>query len=1563
MFKLFVLLLGVTFTVEAYAIGVTIAAAIGLTAFNATLGAIAAFAINMAVSFVVSKVLMPSNTNPGATADQGVRLQVPPDPTRSIPVVYGDAYIGGKFVDAVMTTNNNTMYYVMAISSISNDGQFTFDKTKFYYGDRLVTFDTTNPSRVMSLTDGAGNVDTKIAGTGTGLLNIYLFRSNAAGVITNLDVGGTSSSGVTPQNIMSIANGVPSGQEWAASGRQMNGLAFAIIKLVYNRDAETTQLQPVTFYAKHYLRNTGVAKPGDVWYDYMTNTIYGAAVDPAFVDYTSATALNAYSDELITFTNQGGTPVTQPRYRINGVLDTNQNILQNVDQVMTACDSWMTYQETSGKWSIVVNKAESSSFAFNDSNIIGSITVGGMDITSSVNQIEARFPDGSNRDQFNYVYIETPSGLLYANEPVNKTNVNYDLVNNSVQASYLANRFLEQAREDLNVTINTTYAGIQVNAGDVVSITNQYYGWNAKLFRVMQVREASLEDGNLGAQIQMAEYNAAVYDNFDITAFAPSPNTGLVSAGYFSALNAPTVVDVNYSAAVPNFSVQATIPAIGRVTNTTLFYTTTPTPLVEQWQVLDIQTLINSQTFPNNTSFVFSDLSLPAGTYYFAYKVGNDVGQSSFSPLSSAFNWTPSVVAAETFFAAFSPSAILVPYDGSTATFTNAITRLNGSTYAGQTQFVAAQTDSDASFVNDTWRIGGSSTTGYGSITKTNITIGNPSVNGLSALFPIPTAMSSNSASISVPVRYKDSIGVVYQMSPASVQYVYAQQGSTGNKTVSTYLYQWSTATPVNPSGTSTYNWTTNTNTSYTGTGGWSVDIPANPGVPNIYLWQAIKTVTASGTATTTTVDWTTGVTIGAVTQNGLAGTQTAQPTVYQWAVTIPTPPSGTSTYTWSTGTFTPTPSSWTLTPGTSPSPGYTLWGAEVTLLTSATATTSTINWTTASITARGYSGSNGTSGSTGASARICYAKVTGSSLNATPTTVTTTGSTSFPPTNTWGGNEVWQATVPTYVAGESVFQSDGIYNPATNQTVWNVPYLSALKVGALSAISANLGTMTAGSITAEMITSGTISADRIGTGSITAEKIDSRNLTIKNSAGTTIFAAGSVIGSGNIARNSDFLQEYAGVPTYFYIYNNAAISITSYTHSGGALGNSRTWVIIANAATSSTFGFYFSAIDLFGGWKANTNYILSFYARGSGLTGATFSPAWNNAPASFEWLQNPGLSGGFQRYVGRINYGNNTIDPNGYIYINSYVPAGAYLEFSCVAIEQGDAPSGWSPPALDAFNKITSSNVSTYIASAAIDNAQIANLDAYKINTGYLSADRIQGNTITADKIDSRNLTIKDASGNIIFGAGNNLDWSRIQSQPSSIYNSNISINTNGTLSGAGGGQVSLGGLGAGNFAFLNQISAANISTYIATAAIGGAYIAEATIATANIGVAQIDTLRIAGNAVTITAAAAGTSTSTVYLSASQGGLLNLIMQVDQSGAVAADQVFYVYINGLLYDILQGNQVVIGNTGGDSGTDIYAYSEVTRVRSVAVGAGTTTVTFASPGGRFYTAIAMITQR
>jgi len=586
-------------------------------------------AVTFAVSIVASRLFAP---NIPQSQQNNIRQQVPPDPTAGIPLVYGDAYTGGRFCDAVLTTDQNSMYYVMVISCISPNGQFSFDTSNFYYQDQIIAFDSTDQTKVVSLTDQAGNVDTSISGH----LYISLYTSSQTGTITPINTSNQ------PSAVMSTANGIPSGQEWVSSGRQMNGTAFAIVQLVYNANSlGTTALQPVTFHVSHYLNGTGCAKPGDVWYDYMTNTVYGAAVPSEFVSSASATALNSYSDELITYTPAGGGSASIARYRFNGVLDTGQTALSNIDLMMNCCDSWQSYQVATGLWTVVVNKSISPTFSFDDTNIISDITVSELDLTQMVNQIEARFIDSGNRDQPGYVNLQTPSGLLLPNEPVNKFTISYDLINSSVTAQYLANRVLEQNRLDLIVSFSTNYTGIQVNAGDVVTVTNSYYGWTNQQFRVMQVKEVSLPDGSLGASFQMMQYDPNVYATSSITAYTPTSHSGLAAPTFFSSLSAPTVTAHFETANIPYFNVQVFVPVTGRVTNGTLYYTTVATPSGSDWKVwANVQTA-NSLPVPNNTYYTFVDVVLPAGTYYFAYTVGSGTSLSTLSPISAGFVWAP----------------------------------------------------------------------------------------------------------------------------------------------------------------------------------------------------------------------------------------------------------------------------------------------------------------------------------------------------------------------------------------------------------------------------------------------------------------------------------------------------------------------------------------------------------------------------------------------------------------------------------------------------------------------------------------------------------------------------------------------------------------------------------------------------------------------------------------------------------------------------------------------------------------------------------------------------------
>lgn len=110
-----------------------------------------------------------------------------------------------------------------------------------------------------------------------------------------------------------------------------------------------------------------------------------------------------------------------------------------------------------------------------------------------------------------------------------------------------------------------------------------------------------------------------------------------------------------------------------------------------------------------------------------------------------------------------------------------------------------------------------------------------------------------------------------------------------------------------------------------------------------------------------------------------------------------------------------------------------------------------------------GSPGPKGDNGPQGAQARIAYTLIDGGSMNSFPSSLTVAGDT-LPSSGAWGATRAWQVSPYTSIsAGQSLFQSNGLFDPVTGYTTWYVPYLSNLKVGTLSVLTTDTGTLTIG--------------------------------------------------------------------------------------------------------------------------------------------------------------------------------------------------------------------------------------------------------------------------------------------------------------------------------------------------------------------------------------------------------------------------------------------------------------------------------------------------------------------
>jgi hypothetical protein len=620
-----------TICTDAYAGGFIAVSVLGLAAGSFT-AAVVAFAINMVASSIISKIFAPSmpgqdNLN-AQLPNPGNRQQLPPAGDNKLPVVYGTAFVGGVITDMSISSDNQDIYWVMSLSEVTNTetggSPDTITFGDVYWGGKKVNFNV-NGYSVDSLTDESTGESQDIAG----YMDIYLYN-NGSNNPTNSEL-----------NAIYIMQSAGLIYTWDNT-KLMSNTAFAIVHLKYNQDRALTGLNQTRF----QITNARKA-PGDCFLDYLSSERYGAAIPLANINTASLTALNTYSNASFTYTPYTGGSSTQPRFEFNGSLDTNLKIMQNIQAMSDCCDCLVKYNEVTGQWGVVTQTPTYTVVMdINDTKMIGGITVSPIDLNNSFNVIEVKFPDGSAKDSFNSATFDLSTiapTLLFANEPVNKQSVNLYLTNNNVTAQYLANRMLEAAREDLQIQIEINFIGLELEAGDIVTVTNANYGWAAKLFRINKVIQKFGDNGTVTASLYLMEYNPQVYDDRNITEFTPSPNTGIGSPITFGTVPAPVIVNAIPTAVNPAFSVRITTSSAGITQYAEVWYSAYASPTSSQ-RIFAGTTEINANGNPYTINYVMPDVQLfniPSGDWYFFSRMVNQLATSNFSPASTVYQWRP----------------------------------------------------------------------------------------------------------------------------------------------------------------------------------------------------------------------------------------------------------------------------------------------------------------------------------------------------------------------------------------------------------------------------------------------------------------------------------------------------------------------------------------------------------------------------------------------------------------------------------------------------------------------------------------------------------------------------------------------------------------------------------------------------------------------------------------------------------------------------------------------------------------------------------------------------------
>ena len=639
----------------------------GLAAGLVTLG------VRLAEVYAISSIMNKNQDQPTDTSSssQGGSVQLPPATNNKLPVVYGVQYVSPVIVDALLSTDQQVMWYVLAFSETTDSGDITFGD--ILWDDKLLIFNDQNPSEITSwyvpATAGGAEANTRVTGV-AGKIGMWFYNNGSSNETTHRCFANNGDSNVFSQqksniDAISVLNDgqIPPEIRWTAENL-MSNTVFAICRVNYDSNHGVTQIGQI----KAEIQNTlGTGQnaagdqianmgPGSVIKDYLLNSRYGCGLDIANINTDSLTQLDTFANEIHELKLTDGSYSGGHHYEINGILNTAQDCMVNLNVLADCVDSWIQWDERTAKWGVIMNIAYddidtgtqvSDLFHVTKDNIIGGINILPTDLKTSANKLTIQYPNFTLQNQTDYRYYDLPMELRNANEPDNNLSVSFPFVDNDLQATWLGYKKLWATREDLVVNFSMDYSGIKIDAGDVIRITHDWYGFVDRLFRVTQVKEAKDPSGFLSVQISAMSYNEDVYHETDPGFFTLTEfnRNGLTDPNYITQTGKPVVVA---NTTTGKIVVTTTVPDAGNVDGIEFWYSNNATVGTNNFALYETQHYVlndpNPKAFtklyPHSGTESANFINLPTDTYWFITRAVGPFAASQFSEVSDPVDWT-----------------------------------------------------------------------------------------------------------------------------------------------------------------------------------------------------------------------------------------------------------------------------------------------------------------------------------------------------------------------------------------------------------------------------------------------------------------------------------------------------------------------------------------------------------------------------------------------------------------------------------------------------------------------------------------------------------------------------------------------------------------------------------------------------------------------------------------------------------------------------------------------------------------------------------------------------------
>ena len=328
------------------------------------------------------------------------------------------------------------------------------------------------------------------------------------------------------------------------------------------------------------------------------------------------------------------------RYKINGVISTDKTVMQNIENMCNAAGTWLTYDVHAGKWAFVINKLEDSIASFNDSNIIGGINISSTGLTDLYNSVKVEFPHIDLNDQRDFIRDEIPIADRNANEQLKELGIQFDIMNDPVQAEMLGLMELKQSRIDKVIQFTTDFSYLGLKGGDVIDITAEIYGFTNKKFRIVSITEQDTSEGTISLNITALEYDESVYATDNLTRYDRTTSNGIASIGGIGKPGVPTVNKYELNAR-PRLLIETLSPQ-GIVEYMEAWIATTDQAAFEdKYKLLATTKAPSTQPWEYGTEVKFDCDGITTGDYHIKVRGCNSTTTGIFSDPTGVINYVP----------------------------------------------------------------------------------------------------------------------------------------------------------------------------------------------------------------------------------------------------------------------------------------------------------------------------------------------------------------------------------------------------------------------------------------------------------------------------------------------------------------------------------------------------------------------------------------------------------------------------------------------------------------------------------------------------------------------------------------------------------------------------------------------------------------------------------------------------------------------------------------------------------------------------------------------------------